>query len=287
MLGRVTAGLFFILLIWGNLVAGMRAGMACPDWPLCQGTYLPPLRVDVWMEFLHRVLAALAAVMLVLLARQRLRSYQGFLKGIPLTALGLIVLEILLGGVVVIMGLPVQITTVHFMIGLAVFLLVLYMAVCDGETTPALASLTGYAGTAFCLLLLFFSQASLGAYLRHSAAGLACPDFPTCQGHLIPVLWDTPTTTNFSHRLLGLGAFCTTLLLYLVSLLDQRLKGRQGALLALVGLVALQIGVGAAVVKSGLSYPVTSLHLALTLGIIGVSLRIWLRQMREAAGLKK
>jgi heme a synthase len=287
MLGRVTAALFFILLIWGNLVAGMQAGMACPDWPLCQGKFLPPIRIDIWMEFMHRVIAAVATVSLLLLVRRRLSAYQGLQKGIPIAAVALIVVEIALGGIVVLLGLPTQLTTVHFMTGLAIFLLVLYMAACDGETRPAVISLSGYAGALFCVLLLIFSQASLGAYLRHSAAGLACPDFPTCQGHLLPALWDTPTATNFTHRLLALGTFCTTILLYVASLLDQRLKQRHTALFALACLVALQIGVGAAVVRSGLSYPITSLHLALTLAILGTALRIWLMQVRENSGAGK
>ena len=284
MLGRVTAGLFFILLIWGNLVAGMKAGMACPDWPLCQGKFLPPMRIDVWMEFLHRVLAALAATSLYLMARQRLSSYQGFQKAIPLAALGLIVVEIALGGIVVLLDLPVQLTTVHFMIGLAVFLLVLYMVYCDGKSRPPLVSFSGYARPLFCVLLLIFSQASLGAYLRHSASGLACPDFPTCQGHLLPQFWDLPVATNFTHRLLAVGTLCTTALLYLASLLDKRLKNRHSELFTLACLVALQIGIGAAMVKSGLSYPITSLHLAMTLAIMGMSLRIWLLQMKESGG---
>ena len=287
MLGRVTAGLFFILLIWGNLVAGMHAGMACPDWPLCQGKLLPPMRMDVWMEFLHRVLAALATLSLYLLARRRFSAYRGARKAIPVTALALVCLEIALGGMVVLLGLPVQLTTVHFMIALAVFLLVLYMASCDGLSRPAPLSLSGYAGPLFCVILIIFSQASLGAYLRHSASGLACPDVPTCRGEWIPTFWDAPTAVSFSHRLLALGTFCTAALLYLASWLDKRLKILHAQLLAIAGLLALQIAVGAAVVKSGLSYPVTTLHLVLTLGIIGQSLRIWLAQIDPTGGTEK
>ena len=157
MLGRLTAGLFFILLIWGNLVAGMHAGMACPDWPLCQGAVIPPARLDVWMEFLHRVLAALSTMFLVLLARQRFSHYQGVQKVIPLAALGLIALEIILGALVVLTELPVQPTTLHFMLGLAVFLLVLYMAFCDGTNRPVRFSLSGYAAPLLCVTLLILS----------------------------------------------------------------------------------------------------------------------------------
>lgn len=287
MLGKVTAGLFFLLLLWGNLVAGMQAGLACPDWPLCQGKFLPPVRLDIWMEFMHRVLALFATISLFLLARRRLTAYQGSQKAIPVTALGLIATEIALGGIVVLLELPVQLTTVHFMIGLALFLLVLYMVFCDGKIRPALFSLSSYAGALFCLLLLIFSQASLGAYLRHSAAGLACPDFPVCQGSFLPAIWDSATATNITHRLLGFGTLCSVLLLTLASLLDERLKDRQNQLFALAGLVTLQIAIGAAVVKSGLSYPITSLHLALTLGITAVALRLWLSQSAAASGAGK
>jgi heme a synthase len=282
MLGYLTAGLFFILLIWGNLVAGMHAGMACPDWPLCQGSVIPPMQLDVWMEFLHRVLAALATIFLLFLARQRIASYRGGRKAIPLAAVALVALEIVIGGLVVLLELPVQPTTLHFIIALTVFLLVLYMAYCDGTTRLPVFAINGYAGLLFSIMLLIFSQASLGAYLRHSAAGLACPDFPTCRGSLIPDIWDTPTIIHISHRLLALGTLGSAALLYLASRLDQRLGAHRNDLLTLLLLIVLQIVVGIATVLSGLSYPITSIHLALTLGIIGYTLRLWLLQVAEA-----
>ena len=47
MLGRITLALFFLLLVWGNLVAGLEAGLGCPDWPLCRGVVIPPLKFDL------------------------------------------------------------------------------------------------------------------------------------------------------------------------------------------------------------------------------------------------
>ena len=34
MIGKIALFLLFILFIWGNLVAGLHAGLGCPDWPL-------------------------------------------------------------------------------------------------------------------------------------------------------------------------------------------------------------------------------------------------------------
>ena len=51
MLGKATVGLLFLLLVWGNLVAGLKAGLACPDWPLCHGKVLPPFRVAISYNF--------------------------------------------------------------------------------------------------------------------------------------------------------------------------------------------------------------------------------------------
>jgi cytochrome c oxidase assembly protein subunit 15 len=93
---------------------------------------------------------------------------------------------IVLGGITVIMELPPLITTVHFMAGLAVFLLVGYMTIFDGEKRPPGFSAKGYAGLFLGLGLLIFFQATLGAYVRHSGAGAACPDFPTCQASFWP-----------------------------------------------------------------------------------------------------
>jgi len=285
MLGRITAGLFFVLLLWGNLVAGMKAGMACPDWPLCQGRLLPPMQVDVWMEFTHRLLAALATLCLILLARQRLKSYPGFNKAIPVAALGLIATEILIGGIVVLLELPVQLTTLHFMTALSIYLLVLYMTACDGETEPVVFSVRGYAGIFFSLVLVVFSQASLGAYLRHSAAGLACPDFPTCQGHWLPVVWSWGVLINYSHRVLALALFLTALLVYCASLLDRRLQKWRTDCLMLTSILGLQIALGFMVVRSGLLYSVTALHLAVALAAVWFTLRICLGQARQPKDL--
>ena len=64
-LGAVVA--VFLLMTLGNVVSATGSGLACPDWPLCHGSVVPPLRADVLIEYGHR-LSALAATVLILAA---------------------------------------------------------------------------------------------------------------------------------------------------------------------------------------------------------------------------
>lgn len=282
MLGRITASLFFVLLIWGSLVAGMKAGLACPDWPLCQGRLLPPWQLNVWMEFAHRLLAAVAATLLVALSGRRWKSYRGTQRMVPLAAVVLLIGQIAIGGLVVLMGLPLQLTTVHFMLALTVFVLVLYMARCDGVRHPAAFAASGYAGLLLCMVLLMFSQASLGAYLRHSGKAMACTGFLACQQSFFPEMWTLSIAINYGHRLIALALLTTAATLFAFALWDKELQITPFQGFTLFLLVALQLAVGAAVVSSGFSYPVTALHLAVALLTLRYCLNLWLRQTGQA-----
>jgi len=277
MLGRITLALFFLLLIWGNLVAGLEAGLGCPDWPLCRGEVIPPLKFDVWMEFTHRIIAAAATVFLLLLARQRVRSYSGMARLIPITACGLIAVVIVLGGITVIMELPAQVTTIHFMTGLAVFLLVAYMAVFDGRDKIPRFPAKGYAGLFLGLVLLVFSQASLGAYVRHSGAGLACPDFPTCLGSWLPHLSGS-VLVHYSHRILAYLIAATIAALAAAIHIDADLKIHRRPALFLLALALVQTGVGAGVVQSRLFFAATAFHLAVALLMLLVTGGMWVNE---------
>lgn len=274
MLGRLTAALFFLLLVWGNLVAGLKFGLVCPDWPLCQGQIIPPLDFDIWMEFTHRLIAAVATLFLAALAWQRFKAYDGPAKAVPLAAVALVATEIILGGLTVLLKLPTLIATAHFMTGLAVFLLVCYMAVFDDAAPRPRFAGQGYAGFFLWLGALIYMQASLGAYVRHSEAGLACPDFPTCQGQWLPHL-DGTVLMNYSHRLMAYLIVISIASLALATCIDARLQQHRRSAATLFILGAIQIGAGAGVVQSSLNAAAVAIHLAVALAMLIVVGRMW------------
>jgi len=61
----VTALSIYVLIVLGGLVASTDSGLACPDWPLCNGLVLPYLTINVLIEFTHRVWTIEVTVMVI------------------------------------------------------------------------------------------------------------------------------------------------------------------------------------------------------------------------------
>ncbi|GBD39964.1 Heme A synthase [bacterium HR37] len=275
MLAKVTVSLFFILLVWGNVVSGLGAGLACPDWPLCHGKLIPPLRSDIFMEWMHRNIGLIASIFLLLLSYRRFKSYRGKVKLIPILTVLLLLAQVVLGGRVVLSELPVDLTTIHFAIALIIFSLVFYMAFFS-ENKGTLRMDSPF----FLIALMVFIQSVLGAYVRHSGAGLACPDWPTCLGYWIPPELSGSVLIHFIHRTLGYIIFALALLFFALSFLkDKNIRLKSFIILALV---TIQILVGVGIVHSKLFFLTTAFHLAIALTILLVSLYSWFQEVERS-----
>lgn len=128
---------------------------------------------------------------------------------------------------------------------------------------------------------LIYTQILIGATMRHNAAGLAIPDFPLAFGHLVPPVWNGKVAVHFAHRA---GALVVTLAIlatasHVLFHHPQRRDLVRPALL-LVGLVFVQITLGAFVIWSGKDPVINTAHVVNGAATLGTSLVLTLRSFR-------
>ena len=97
------ASLFAVMVV-GAYVAAAGFGDSCgPDWPTCLGSLIPPPQLGPIMEYLHRILALLASLFLLLttVAYWRAQDAEKTVKRTVYAAMALIVVQVFLGGAVI------------------------------------------------------------------------------------------------------------------------------------------------------------------------------------------
>lgn len=137
----VFATLFLILV--GGLVRAAGAGLGCPDWPHCFGSWIPPLSVDdlppefdasqfnvvkTWIEYVNR-LVGVAIGLLITLTFWRSFKYRRSNPAIFLSSAAAFVLVIFqgwLGGQVVASELETWLITAHMLLAMLIVNLLVY-----------------------------------------------------------------------------------------------------------------------------------------------------------------
>src|SRR5712691_7986393 len=179
-----TAVSYFLIALGGTVLA-TNSGLSCPDWPLCYGQAYYSGTYRVFLEQFHRFTAATVSILIVLLLigiiawarKDRVLLTMGIVAPI------LLVIQIVLGGLTVLWKLPPQIITAHLGTALAIFAIVITIAVLSGKPTPAKehpAKTRKFAQLAITNALLVYILMLLGSYVTGSGAALACPGWPLC-----------------------------------------------------------------------------------------------------------
>lgn len=289
-----TACSTFLLIIAGGMVTSTGSGLAVPDWPLSYGQVMPPMVGGIFYEHGHRMIATFVGLLTVILAVWLWRAEaRRWVRTLGIIAVAAVVLQGALGGLTVIFLLPTPISVSHAALAQSFFCLVSAIAL---FTSPwwhrASAGLQQNADPrlfkiAVALTIVIFVQLILGAVMRHTASGLAIPDFPLAYGSLIPSLdrdaiagynrvqlddhlriaADGPLTTfqvlvHFAHRTWALiVALAAVLALLFVRKYSTHPRLRVMTI-TIVSLVAVQIGLGAFTVLTRKHELVATSHVA-------------------------
>lgn len=257
----------FGLIVLGALVRAHEAGLACPDWPLCFGQTIPAMNLEVAFEWSHRVLAgsvALAFATLTGIAATRPEARRRVGGWLVLATL-LLLAQILLGALTVWQLLAAWTVTLHLLTGNAFAATLLLIAVRlrgAAEPAPAGSATRAIVTVTFAVLVL---QVALGGLVASTYAGLACPEWPTCNGGAWYPSLSGSVGLHLIHRTTGY----LLLGLLLVAALRTRQARRLGRAMGAACLLALaQVVVGIANVLLGLPVEVTGLHSALAAALV-------------------
>lgn len=268
--GRAAAAIALLawcLVVVGALVRAHGAGLSCPDWPLCFGQVIPEFDLKIAFEWGHRVMAGGLSLALVGLAAFVLRSSElraRFLA--PLAWIfALLSVQIVLGGLTVLLGLAPWTVTAHLLVGNGFVVSLVWLArglfECASPAPVARAELPGaLAKLGFTCAALLVAQLALGGLVASHYAGLACSTFPLCNGDsLVPTL-SGQVGLHVLHRL-NAYALCFA---FGALALAARGSARIGRLATVAfGVVLLQVAVGVGNVLLQLPIEVTALHSAL------------------------
>jgi cytochrome c oxidase assembly protein subunit 15 len=261
----------FILIAVGGSVRTMNAGLACPDWPLCFGDVIPDYHPQVYLEFVHRVMAGLVGLTVVFLAAVLWRSSAA--KALKLEMLLTVLLlgaQIVFGGLTVRWQLEPWVVATHLGMGTAFFGLLhwMYLSLKLGREA---AITSGLLRTwSIVVMALVYIQILLGGTVASHYAGLACPDWPTCQGHWIPT-FSGPVGLQVIHRL---SAYLLSIAIAVNWVLNRDSSPRAKSIATgLVGMTVFQLGLGVANVFLQTPPLISVIHLATAVGIFSLAIR--------------
>ena len=226
----VTAVMTFLLIVMGGIVRVTESGLGCPDWPLCYGRLLPPLRADAIIEYTHRLVASLTSPLIIasaIVAWWKHRSVRLVFRPM-MVALGLLVVEIGLGALTVLTQTPPVIVAVHLGVALTILAMLLIAAVTafrlsqGGEAVERLAYRTGFARLTLWSLGALFVVLLSGVFVAGSEATKACAGWPLCNGQLFPS--DPLGWIHMTHRFIVGAAGILAIALLVQAWRTQRAK---------------------------------------------------------------
>ena len=158
----------FFLIIAGGLVTSTGSGLAVPYWPLSFGQWMPPMEGGVFYEHGHRMIAAAVGLLTVILAVWVWKSAGTgpLVRKLALASVLAVIVQGILGGVTVLLKLPVLVSVAHATLGQLFFTInVCLAAILYAPASAYDPKISRLAWTTAGFILL---QLILGGIYRHS-----------------------------------------------------------------------------------------------------------------------
>jgi heme A synthase len=277
----VTVVWTLVLLFLGSVVHATHSSLACPDWPTCFGTMVPEMTGGVFWEHLHRLVAGGLLLMWGLttwIVWKELRRERPWVFKACLAGIGLLLVQSAFGGITVLFKLPTAVSTTHLALAFLFLCLATVLASWTGwsrgadELSPEVA--LGVRRLGLAAAILVFAQSVLGALVRHTQAGMACPDAPLCLGRVVPPLDNPLVAIHFAHRVTALIA--AVFVIWLAAWTTR--AGAPRAVRAWASwaavLILIQIALGFISVLTGLAVVPVSLHTLVAASTLAVLVHV-------------
>jgi len=259
----------YVLMVFGNIVTTTGSGLGCPDWPLCYGTVNPPKQLAVWIEWTHRLIGGVTGILILVAAYLCWKKANAALKFFLKAAVGLIILAVGLGGLIIFVDAPyldsvfrIAVVSSHIIVAALIFttMIIAYSMIAPSDAPEGRGSYQRW------LFAIVAAQILLGIIVRYSHATLACPDWPLCQGSILPPEYTPEVILHYVHRLVAYAVFGITLWDLVRTARSGGGAFRPGVTFALV---LAQASVGIGIVLTQMFLPLLVLHGAFGFLILG------------------
>ena len=293
-----TTAITYVLILVGGLVRASGAGLGCPDWPRCFGSWIPPAsaaslppgfdpsqfnRTLMWTEYLNRLLGVTVGFSILATAVSAWRQHrrEPRILWTTIAAFLLVGYEGWLGGRVVAHELAPWIVTAHLIVAIVIVQLLLYatFTAFEKETGTAFEAQpvggTRSAGWPFmALIAITLLQAGFGTQVRGSI------DDAIDGGVARDLALSTVGRLDFIHRDLAF------VVLVGATLLTLRLMSRRSPLVSwgylVLALAVTQIVLGAYMAYGSLVPAAQVGHLTVASLLLGAETVLWLMARRES-----
>jgi heme a synthase len=298
----VTVAVLYLLIVAGGIVRSTGAGMGCPDWPTCFGSWVPPTEVSqlplnykeiygaklkgevefnvvkTWIEYVNRLLGVFTGLLIFasLIASVSFLRIDKPIFYLSLAAFLLVGFQGWLGAKVVSSELLPVMVTLHMLLAIVIVFILLYVLARSYAGTLHLNPPKNKARVnrlLLVVLVLSVGQVLLGTQVRE-AMDIVIAEL----GYNARSEWiESLGLTYYIHRSFSILVLASNVLLFTWI---RKYSPEQGILvklaLATLGIVGLEILTGVTLAYLGMPPLAQPVHLVLAIAMLGIQFVLYL-----------